>query len=659
MAPREGFRSVRSPALFFAIACGFLALPARAQNQAAAPKSATLQSEPQRTTPEQLLEPVNATPTAGVGDQVQGGPTTPVNPSVSGNGSPDASSKGVPWSAGPAKSEPPVETEEPAPEGAAAGAAKSDLGSAGQVPVSPNIAPVAAASSVLAGPPASPAPVGADLIKGALDTLVASAGKDAKEELRREYAAIAAYYAARDDAPLWLDNGKPSDAVGPAMAQLARAGEDGLDLSGLPTPVFAGAPDKLAAADVALSARVIAYGREASGSRVDPQTISDLIGAKPDLPDPALILAAVAAAATGSGAMLESFNPQESPYLALRRKLVELRAGSGSGGAIPAGRSLHIGMRDPRVPLLRARFGLAENGAQEFLYDRRVAAAVAAFQSEAGLAPSGVLTGRTVADLADPVRLEDEIIANMEFWRWMPRRLGADRVEVNIPDFMASVVEDGEVVARHKVIVGKPDTPTPVFSNTIKFLIVNPAWNVPPSIIRKEVLPHLAADPNYLTEMGYDAFMQNGRLVVRQPPGERNALGLIKFMFPNPYSVYLHDTPARNLFSAARRDFSHGCVRVDQPFALAQTLLGPRWPEARIKSLIGGPEHYVYLPKPLPIYIEYFTAFVDDAGDLQVRNDLYGYSRKVELALGLESEDLTASARDRALRKAKPDLIAD
>ncbi len=642
MPRRECFRSVRSPALFVAIACGFLASPARAQDPAAPP-----------TTPPQLLESINATPNAASADPTQAGAT--VNPAVSGSGTPersehrpaatqdaaipDASKGDAPTPASPGNSLAPEIPQVSAP---------SPATSPGAAPASPAEGSPATSPSPTAVQATSPALVGGDLIEAALDALLKSEGKDAKEEVRKEYAAITAYYAARDDAPLWIENGKPIEAVAPVMARLARAGDDGLDLSELPVPVFKGGPDKLAAADVALSAEVVAYGRQASGSRVDPQAISGLIGAKPDLPDPALILAAVAAAGTDGGAMLQSFNPPQKSYLALRDKLVELRGGAKSdkSGAIPPGRPLRVGMHDPRVPLLRARFGLERTGVNEFLYDGRVAAAVAGFQRRVGLWPSGVLTAHTVAALADPVRAKNEIIANMEFWRWMPRQLGATRIEVNIPDFTASVVEDGKVVERHKVIVGKPDTPTPIFSNSIKFLIVNPAWNVPPSIIRKEMLPHLAADPNYLSEMGYEAFMQNGRLVVRQPPGERNALGLIKFMFPNQYSVYLHDTPSRSLFTAARRAFSHGCVRVDQPFELAQTVLGPRWPEAKIKGLIGGEERYVYLPKPLPIYIEYFTAFVDDAGRLQLRDDLYGYSRKVKLALGLESEDVAASTRD-------------
>jgi murein L,D-transpeptidase YcbB/YkuD len=185
-------------------------------------------------------------------------------------------------------------------------------------------------------------------------------------------------------------------------------------------------------------------------------------------------------------------------------------------------------------------------------------------------------------------------------------------------------------------VVGKETTPTPVFSNKMQFLIVNPYWNVPASILKKEMLPKLAQDPNYLHRLGYEVVSKDGRMVVRQPPGERNALGRIKFMFPNDYAVYLHDTPLRALFSEERRAFSHGCVRVDDPFAFAQTVLGKGWSEERVKALIGGKERYVYLPKPLPVHLEYFTAYVDETGRLQMRDDVYGYSRRVKAALGLE-----------------------
>ena len=486
----------------------------------------------------------------------------------------------------------------------------------------------------------------ADRLQAGLEARAALEMKGAQaSELRREREAIAAFYTSRDFAPLWFEDGKASEAARGVIARLIHAADDGLDLKNFPVPSLQPAADEaLAAADIALSEAVVAYGRQASGSRVDPQTISRLIGLRPELADPAVILATVGHAGEDSGTALRDFNPPQKGYAALRDKLAELRRVRGpvAREPIPAGPVLKVGMRDPRVPLIRARLSLdgqpADEPAETLVYDTRIAAAVADFQKANGLPASGVLTARTIAVLSggQPSRLENEILANMERWRWMPRDMGESRIEVNIPDFEVSVIEDGEVVSRHRVVVGKEQTPTPIFSNRMQFLIVNPYWNVPPSILRKEMLPKLAADPNYLQRLGYEVFSRDGHLVVRQPPGERNALGRIKFMFPNDYSVYLHDTPSRALFAEDKRAFSHGCVRVDDPFQFAETVLGKGWSEARVKGLIGGKERYVFLPKPLPVHLEYFTTYVDSSGRVQLRDDIYGYSHRVKTALGLE-----------------------
>jgi L,D-transpeptidase YcbB len=463
---------------------------------------------------------------------------------------------------------------------------------------------------------------------------------------RREREAVAAFYALRDFAPLWSSDGKPNAEVAPVTSRLQHAADDGLDVKGFPQAFSAATSEAIASADIALTDAVVAYGRQASGSRVDPHMISRLIGEEPDVADPAVILALVATAGEGAGDELQKFNPQQKGYTALREKLHQLRHGRTAGlndPAIPAGPVLRPGMRDPRVPLIRARLSLDDSDAAEvrdLVYDTKIAAAVADFQKANGLPPSGHLTARTIAAMSgggqSSSRLEPEIIANMERWRWMPRDLGEERIEVNIPDYQAVVIDNGAVTLRTRVIVGKEQTPTPIFSDTMKFLIVNPYWNVPPSILRKEMLPKAAGDPHYFSRLGYQVFMRAGHLVVRQPPGERNALGRIKFMFPNDFSVYMHDTPMRKLFAASKRAFSHGCVRVDDPFRFAETVLGSGWSEQRVKKLIGGKERYVYLPKPLPVHLEYFTAYVDESGELQLRADVYGYSHRVKAALGLE-----------------------
>ncbi|MGH6852232.1 MAG: L,D-transpeptidase family protein, partial [Methylocella sp.] len=527
---------------------------------------------------------------------------------------------------------------EPAPEALAepqndAAAAPSEAN-----PAPPDASGAAPVESGQIPAPALPAVNAA--LEAALEARSGAPGRAALPR-RAEREAIAAFYALRDFAPLWFSGGKANAEVAPVIERLKHAADDGLDVKGLPLAVSPATDEEIAAADLALSDAVVAYGRQASGSRVDPRMISRLIGVEPEVADPAVILALVATAGEDAGEELRRFNPPQKAYEALREKLLQSRRGRGVAGrdaAIPSGPVLRPGMRDPRVPLIRARLGLEDVATgEEPIYDTRIAAAVADFQKANGLPASGHLTARTVAAMSGgPSSREAEILANMERWRWMPREMGETHIEVNIPDYEAVVIEKGEVIERNRVVVGKEETPTPVFSDTMKFLIVNPAWNVPQSIIRKEMLPKLAADPDYFQRMGYEVFSRGGHLVVRQPPGEKNALGRIKFVFPNDFAVYMHDTPLRKLFALAKRAFSHGCVRVDDPFRFAETVLGNGWSEQRIKKLIGGKERYVYLPKPLPVYLEYFTAFVDEAGALQLRDDVYGYSRRVKTALGLQ-----------------------
>ncbi|MGD9540523.1 L,D-transpeptidase family protein [Methylocystis sp.] len=423
-------------------------------------------------------------------------------------------------------------------------------------------------------------------------------------ERRRLRAALAAAYATKSFAPFWIENGEWRASAKTALARLAHAADDALDLRAYATPDAESlAPS--AAGELALSEAVAAYALQARGSRIDPERISKLVGAKTALPDPTLAVADIAGAGETAGDALQAYNPAHYGYQQLREKLIELRA---QRAAAPAS-------------------------------DRLYAAAESVSQSDA-LPPAGKPKRRRAAALAkaSTARVEAEIIANMERWRWLPRDLGDERVEVNIPDFELAVVRNGEVTHRTRVIVGKETTPTPIFSNALQYIIVNPYWNVPPSILNKELLPKANGDPAAIAASGFNVSYRGGKLVVRQPPGERNALGRIKFMFPNDFSVYLHDTPSRHLFAASHRAFSHGCMRVDAPFALAEAVLGPGsgWSESRVRRLIGGSERYINLSKPLPIHIEYFTAYVDEGGRLVLRPDLYGYSARVRHALGLD-----------------------
>jgi L,D-transpeptidase YcbB len=226
----------------------------------------------------------------------------------------------------------------------------------------------------------------------------------------------------------------------------------------------------------------------------------------------------------------------------------------------------------------------------------------------------------------------------MEMWRWEPRDMGERRIEVNLADFSVAVLEGDRVVHQARVVVGKPETPTPIFSDVMRYVLINPSWQVPDSIIKKEMASKLGA----LSRRGYEVKTIGGRVAVRQLPGDANALGRFAFMFPNDHAIYLHDTPSKDLFDEETRAFSHGCIRVEDPQSLAVLVLGGEstgWTDERIEAAIGGKERTVFLPRPLPIHIEYFTDFVDEFGDMKERPDVYGLIRKVEAILGQASQD--------------------
>lgn len=460
-----------------------------------------------------------------------------------------------------------------------------------------------------------------------------------------ERESLTAYYAQAEHPLAWARDGAWTPAAHAVIGAIKAAADDGLDPTDYPLPDLAlrkeAAPVQWAEADLKLSAAVIRYARDARGGRIDPSRLSPLVTPRLELPDAGEVLARVSAG-RDAGAALIAYNPQHPGYQALKARLVRLRESHPSTPMVqvPKGPTLRVGMQDDRVPLIRARFGL-DNGKDRTTYDERVASAVAAFQKQKGLAGKGTLTPQTVAALSGPSarRLEAELISNMERWRWLPADLGARHIMVNVPEYRLRFVDDGKLIHQTRVIVGKEKSQTPIFSENMKYLVVNPSWTIPPSIMKKEILPALAADPYYAARKGYKVIRRGDRITVQQPPGERNALGFVKFMFPNQHAVYLHDTPNRNLFSATKRAFSHGCVRVEQPFQLAEEILGQdsKWSEQKLRGLIGKGERYVHLRNPLPVHLTYFTVSADEHGGVQTFEDLYGLDRKVQAALGLSS----------------------
>ncbi len=455
-----------------------------------------------------------------------------------------------------------------------------------------------------------------------------------------ERAAFAAYYAERDNAPLWLEGDGFSAKAQALAARLAAAGEDALFPSDYTPPALSVTGDEARVeAELRLSALALLYARDARGSRIEPRRLSNLITPRLSLPGAREVLDRLASA-PDSGMALLSYNPPHAGYAALRSKLAELRKGRTAEEPmvrIPDGPPLRLGMRDARVPLIRARLKLSPT--DDTTYDSDLASAVSAFQRSAGLQVTGIAGAATVDALrrSPEAKLDADIVAQMERWRWLPADLGQRHIFVNIPEFTVRIVENGSVIHQARTIVGKRETPTPVFSDVMDHIVVNPSWFIPPSILKKDILPKLASDPDYAARRGYVVTRSGNSISVRQPPGERNALGHVKFMFPNEHAVYLHDTPGRHLFNTAARAYSHGCVRVDQPMKFGEIVLGREegWTEQRLRAMVGTGERTVRLARPLPVHLTYMTHVVEPDGSLTTFPDLYGFHGRVKAALGL------------------------
>ncbi|MDE5441903.1 L,D-transpeptidase family protein [Bradyrhizobium sp. CSA207] len=536
----------------------------------------------------------------------------------------------------PAKSEP-AKSEPAKADTATAPAAPAAPAAAAATPASE---PVKAASNV----PAADQPV-ADKLKD-----IIGAKTSRHFDRKNERAAVEKFYGARDYAPVWTQGGSLTAAARGVIARLKDAASDGLNPADYPVPDFAAAttPDALADAELKLTASMFDYARQAQSGRMHwSQVSADIL--YPEHPvDPNDVLAKVTTS-TDASAALDSYNPPQKLYKELKAKLAQLR-GQTDGPVIeiadgpalkytPARgkKQAEIVVEDPRVPQLRAKLGIAEN-ASDTRYDATVAEAVRKFQDGAEIKATGILDDKTVKALNSPKRDKqiDVVLVNMERWRWLPRDLGVPAlgdayVILNIPDYTLKVMQRGQQVWTTRVVTGKPGQhATPLLTETMKYITVNPTWNVPPSIVYNEYLPALQQDPTVLQRMGLKLEQnRDGSVHISQPPGEANALGRIRFNFPNKFLVYQHDTPDKNLFARDERAFSHGCMRVQNPDQYASVLLNIAMPNEkytpeRVRSMYGKSEIDLKFPTPIPVNITYQTAFVDDAGKLQFRKDVYG-----------------------------------
>jgi murein L,D-transpeptidase YcbB/YkuD len=475
------------------------------------------------------------------------------------------------------------------------------------------------------------------------------------------------FYGARGFEPLWLTTGADGSATFSPNAEKIIAVFRNAELEGLrPSdylspaldPAAAGTdPAKLAALETAFSAATLNYAQDSYGGRINPRDVSALLTIAPKKLDAADTLTKLAASDDPAKFLL-SLDPPHPEFKLLKTALAKFYdkdAIKTETITIPAGPTLKLGMKDDRVPTLRERLAVpapeipegASDAKVDTTYDKPLMEAVKAFQSGLGLTADGVMGPATVAALNGAGTVsKDDIIANMERWRWEPNDLGDFHVEVNIPQFTVWIMKDGEPVHSTRVVVGRPTNMTPVFSDEIEDIVVNPYWNVPPSIATNEIKPHLIANPGYLDSQ-YMEMLSGGKVVnasaidwtttninnfhIRQKPGGANALGQIKFLFPNDQDIYLHDTPSKSLFARAYRAYSHGCVRVQNPMDFAGALLAtnPDLSENKLRAMFGDKEKWVPLKHHIPVHLMYFTLRVDADGTIRSYSDVYGHNKKL------------------------------
>jgi murein L,D-transpeptidase YcbB/YkuD len=471
------------------------------------------------------------------------------------------------------------------------------------------------------------------------------------------------FYQKRHDAPAWIDGRKPRAQMDDLIGALQTADREGLDPALYNVSTLAARRQEAgrgflsvkgfdegeaAKLDVWLTYLYLRYASDLSSG------VTDLSHADPDwkMRDEQIDLLALLETAIDDNhvaASLKRLVPDHTQYVALREALAKYRDLAQKGGwqPLPAQLKLKPGQSDPAVPALAKRLAItgdltAAANEQDTAYGPALQEAVKRFQRRHGLEPDGAIGRAAVAQMNVPVEARiDQIGLNLERWRWLPRQLGERHILVNIPEFRLEVWDHDKVPLSMRVVVGKKDTPTPIFADDMTYVVFAPYWNVPPDIVKKETLPSVLRDPAFLQRTNMEVLDKSGKPVdpasvdlengggyrFRQRPGSSNSLGLVKFMFPNSFNVYLHDTPADSLFARATRSFSHGCVRVEQPDKLAQYVLGDQrdWTPERIdRAMHAGEEKSVKLRAPLPVYLGYWTARVSADGILQFRDDLYG-----------------------------------
>ena len=497
-----------------------------------------------------------------------------------------------------------------------------------------------------------------------------------------------AFYENREFAAAWVEGAKPRPQMDALIEALREAEREGLDpalynvamletrreqaLEGFLTDKGFD-PREAGGLDVWLTYLYMKYASDLADGLSDLARADASWKIRPEKFEPLQHLEK-ALAGNNIKASLADLTPHVPEYQRLREALATHRAQLASGGwpRVPS-MKLKPGQKSPHVAALAARleasgdYGGAMPPAGAAPYGPDLQEAVKRFQRRHGLTDDGAVGPEVVAALNVPIEHRiSQITMNMERWRWLPRELGDRYVLVNIPEMRLDIYEGTNVPLTMRVVVGKQDTQTPIFNDEMSSVVFSPYWNVPDSIAQGETLPSLMADPNFLARNNMEVVDKSGQVIdpsqvdlndpeayrFRQRPGTENSLGLVKFMFPNQFNVYLHDTPADSLFERATRSFSHGCVRVEDPVALARYVLRdqPEWTEERIaEAMHAGEEKHVKLKEPLPVYLGYWTARVRPDNTVQFRKDVYQIDRRLTALLADRLQRLKRSGEAAAI----------
>ena len=469
------------------------------------------------------------------------------------------------------------------------------------------------------------------------------------------------FYATEHYQLIWIDNDRPSSRYAQLTKALAGAAANGLPADLYPVPIEASGDTKLTIEparapelDVRGTVSLFRYLLHLTSGRLDPHALESLWTLKPERPDLVAVLSKAIDGNNLNGAIAD-VQPKQSQYGELQKALAKYEAIAAKGGwpAIPANARLKPGDSTPLAATLRDR--LAAEGDFSGTDDQNIVEGLKRFEERHRLTSDGVLDNQTIAAMNVPVDERIRAIQlGMERWRWMPNQLPDRYLLVNIPDYRLDAIESGKTVMSMRVVVGAPDKKTPIFADKMEYLIFSPYWNVPPDIAREETAPHAARDPDYLARNNMEAVDASGQVVdpssvdwngdlagirVRQRPGQGNALGGVKFVFPNNFNIYLHDTNAGKLFERMERSLSHGCVRVEEPEKLAQYVLRDQteWtPEKMRAAMQAGEEKRVNLTTPIPVYIVYMTVWVHEGG-VRFLKDIYGHDAAQEAKLWVNS----------------------